>query len=232
MHVIFNDLKESGRKKFLLLIPFLLVACLAGLMSFSTEVIQDLLLREKIIEIQNLVGTVNAAIDATNVEEVVESIITKTVEYVDMLPLVYAGAFQRNGNELTLITERDYATDFDPLLHQIFWDEVMNNENGSFIIGIAPRSGQGEQLPYRDIHFVYKWTPSFLDSDERYLVIAGASKYSVQVAIPAVVHLGNWFGIFAIFVLSIWLLYMIVRQALRVEKIKTAFDRYQKNGGD
>lgn len=238
MHAVHHDLTTSGNKKWLLLVPIAIMVLLIISMSFTTNIVEGVLLREKIVEIQDLVNTVASAVDATTAqgpEEFMPHTLVAAVEHVDSLTLVYAGVFKRDGEGLIQITKHDQLTNFDPRNYQTFWDEIDNEDYkpGQFTMRISTMNyEETESMEDRDMTFVYRWTPASFEIEDRYLIIAGVSKQSVQTPIPALIHIDTWFAIFSTLIINTGMMYVIIRQSIRVNKIKKTFIAHHMKGGD
>ena len=173
----------SGKlSKFLVLMPVIFLILNACYFMYASKEIQNALLREKYDEAVGLVEMLSSAVEA-NTERIWldhEQNIRDSVEFMDRLYQVYAGAYKLVDDEPVLITERFYETSiFEPFDFIEFTDAVMTQDSGSLIIGYTPK----EHI-YRELHLYFKYMPLYSPPNERYLVIAGVSKYSVTSAIP------------------------------------------------
>jgi len=225
MHTIIRDIKDSGKKKLLLFIPFLAVVIIYISVQFSGNITQNLLLREKFVAIHNMVDAIEASVNVES-EADVETLLVhslSSVAYIDGLPYVYAAAFTVQDDNLLLLSERDNATDFNPLEYADFINATSNNHVGELVIGFTP-----EGLPYRDLLMYYKWMPTELP----YLIVIGVSKYSVTTQIPAVMNMNLWIMLFVTLTAMLWSCYIVIRQITRTDKIKTAYLAllHQKDG--
>jgi len=197
------------KQKYLMLLPILFLIFNAVFFRFLTNEIQNALLMEKYDEVVNHVNVLSAAADfeAENEWTIAEDNIRVAVEFIDRLYQVYAGAYKLCGNELELITERFYETSiFEPLDYAEFCDTVFTAETGYIVIGYTP-----EGQTYRELHLYFKWMPSNINSEERYLVVAGISDYSVTVTISEWISISQWVSMGVTFIIHTALITILVR---------------------
>ena len=216
MHTIIRDIKDSGRKKLLLFIPLAAAILIYISIQFSGNVTQDLLLREKFVAIHNMVDAIEASVNVESSADVETLLVhsLSSVAYIDAQPYVYAAAFTLLDGELVLLSERDNATDFNPLDYDAFIQATQDNAVGELTIGFTP-SG----MEYRDLLMYYKWMPTELP----YLIVIGVSRYSVTTQIPAVLSMNLWIMLFVTLAAMLWSFYIGIRQIMRTDKVKTAY---------
>jgi len=213
--------------KFLVLVPVLFLALNAFYFMHASKEIQNALLREKYDETINFVEMLSSAVEA-NTERVWsdhEQNIINSVEYADKLYQIYAGAYKLVDDNLILINECFYETSpFEPFDFVEFTDAAMTQESGSLIIGYTP-----ENQKYRELNLYFKWMPLYSPPNERYLVIAGVSKYSVTSAVPLWVSMGQLVNMGVTFIINTWLILLLVRLGYIYEDRKG--EKWRKRGG-
>ena len=221
MHTIIKDIRASGKKKWLLLLPFIFIAVLVVTILISTHTMEELLLREKFVAVHNIVDAIAASVNVES-DVPVEDLLAHSlasVAHIDELPFVYAAAFTQVDGELVLLSERDNATDFNPLDYEAFMQATSDNPVGELTIGFTP-----EGMDYRDLLMYYKWMPTELP----YLITIGVSKYSVTTHVPMVMNMSLWLMMFITFIVTMWSIYIALRQSVRVDKIMSAFTAFVK----
>ena len=219
MSSIIKDLKASGSKKWLLLLPFLLVAVIFASIRVGSNTTEALLLREKFVAVHNMVDAIEASVNVES-DVPVEDLLAHSlasVGFIDELEFVYAAAFTEQDGELVLLSARDNATDFNPLDYEAFLEATGNNRVGELTIGFTP-----EGMEYRELLMYYKWMPTELP----YLIVIGVSKYSVTTKVPVVMNMSLWLMVFSTFASGLWSVYVVLRQSVRVGKIMEVVTAY------
>jgi len=156
---------------------------------WSVRAIKDARLEEKYIEVKNGVDRIAKAVNASDQVywELHEEHIITSVTDIDSLDQVYAAAYKFDGENLHLITtriydERDYEN--TEVLTPINYEEagvIFNGQqSGRFEIGYTP-----SYQKWRKMLIYYRWMPSYSAPDEKYIVLAGVTEYSIQTQIPA-----------------------------------------------
>ena len=202
---IFNDPK----RKYLLLLPFVFLIFNAFYFQYATKEIKKTLLQEKIVEITAEVNMLATAIEAK--PEMVwkghEETIIDSVEFLDKLFQVYAGAYKYVDGELVSITERYYETSiFEPFDYPELEQTILSQESGHYAIGYTPKGQK-----YRELYMYFRWVPDYSPKDDRYLIIAGVSEHSITTAIPLLVSIGQWVSTTVTFILNVILIILVVR---------------------
>jgi len=176
---------------------------------YATKEIQRALLNEKHIEIVNALEMLGAAVDANPNRQWLdhESYVRESVEFIDKKDQVYACLYKVIAGELVPISERFYETSpLEPTESNEFVDLVFTQENGDFIIGYEP-----DNQAHREMHLHFRWLPLYSPENERYLVVAGVSEYSVTTVISMWVSVGQWISLLVTFGLNMWLVLLLVR---------------------
>ena len=216
------------KRKYLVLIPVIFLIFNAMYYKNATRGTENTLLHEKYIEVITKVDMLAAGVEA-NTERAWydhEHNIIASVEYLDKLYQVYAGVFKVVDGEYILITERFYETSpFEPFDYPEFEEMARDNDFGSIVINYAP-----EDQTYRDLHVYFRWMPLYSDNNEKYLVVAGVSQYSIVSQIPYWVSAGQWVSTIVTFVLNLVLVIMIVRLG-HIRDMRKG-DKYWNGGGN
>jgi hypothetical protein len=196
------------KKKFLLLLPILFLLLNALFFQFAMKKVQDTILEEKRVDMSRHVDMLATAIDANDNRrwEAHEQNIRDSVNYLSCQPMTFAAAYKPINGGLTLITEKSNTTSFDPLIYSEFMDAVSEQDSGSLGIEFMPDNG-----PRRVIYLYFRHMPGYSSPEERYLVVAGVSQYSLVTTIPAWVSADQWVSMAVTFILNVWLIIMIVR---------------------
>jgi len=233
MHILIKDIKESGKKKWLLLVPFLLIGCLVWFIGFSQNTTRQLLLQEKYISIQDTINTLAATVDDTTAkgpEEFGLHTIKAAVENYDRLPFVYGALFivGEDGNFDPVsyrFAEDAHHLRFNAVDYPRFIELANTQDSGRITLRITDSDlGDHDMLVY------FRWAPMSFEPQDRYLIVGGVSQYSVITGIPLVLNLGLWVGVFLILVVALLMFYVIIRQGTRVEKIRLAFFEFKNRG--
>ena len=179
-----------GHKKIMVTVWLLFLIGNSYYNLWSVRAIKEARLEEKFVEITNVVDTIAAAVNASEERywELHEQNIIDSTSHIDNLYQVYAAAYKYNGKDLRLITPRIYETSpIDPFDYEQSDVVFSGAENGRFMIGYAP-----EFQSFREMHFYYRWMPAYSAPNEKYIIIAGVSEYSLQTSIPALHSIGQW----------------------------------------
>jgi len=190
-------------------LPILFLVLNALYYKYVSEEITGALLNEKYIEIVNAIDMLDAVVMADPERQWLdyEANICDSIEFLDGLYQVYAGAYKYIDDQLVLITERFYETSpLEPLEYDEFNNTVKTQESGTLEIGYTP-----ERQPYMEFKLYYKWMPQYSPKDERFLVVAGVSLYSVVSNISIWVSVGQWVSAVITLFLNIWLILLITR---------------------
>jgi len=200
---------NDRRYRFILLLPLAFLILNAVYFRYATVEIQKVLLNEKYIGIENEVDMLAAAVNANPERYWVdhEDNIRDSVEFLDKLHQIYAGLYKFSEGQLTLISERFFeTTPIEPLDFIEFRELVSTQEHGKYIVGYTP-----ETQTYRELYLYFRWMPGYSPEHERYLVIAGVSKYSIATNVALWVAAGQWASMAITFVLNVWLVLLITR---------------------
>lgn len=200
---------NNRRGKKLLLLPVIFLALNAVFFSHATKEIEKTLLQGKYEDAMNFVDMLAAAVEATTEREWQdhEKNIRDSVEFVDQLHQVYAGAYKQIDGRLTLITERYYETSiFEPLDYPEFTDAISAHDHGKLVIGYTP-----EEQDYRELHLYYRWMPLYSPTGDRYLVAAGVSRLSIRPVVAQWVSTSQLASMAITFALNVWLVVLLTR---------------------
>ena len=215
-------------RRYLFLLPVLVLILNAIYFKFITDEIKRALLGEKYTEIVNAVDMLGAAAeaDADRLWLNHKDSIRDSVEFLDGLYQIYAALYMCADEQIFLVSDRVYETSpFEPLEYSYFREAVSSRESGSVVIGYAP-DGQ----THRDMHIYFKWLPLYLPSGERYFVAAGVSSYSVVTSISVWVSAGQWASMAVTFALNVWLILMLSRIGSVDDEIDGKTDQSSRRG--
>jgi len=242
MRTLLADIRDSGKRKWLLVIPFLLLAILVLCLNFTRAMIDQVMLREKFIEIQDIINILGDAVDASTEvmpasEEVRENTLVYTlraaIESLDGLPYIYGALYyEEDDGKLTLLTKRagetEYHTLFDVSLFPEFnrmieatrqSSNTSNENTGRLRVPVY-----NSELGAHDMDIFFRFTPSDFEGAKydhhRFLLVGGVTKYSIQSSVPTLVFMIIWIMIISTVFVTIVQFSVIIRQALRVGKIK------------
>ena len=197
------------KRKYLALIPILFLLLNAFYFQYATEEIQKAMLKQKLLEVTDATNMLAAAVEGNEERFWLdhELNIKNSAEFLDKLYQIYGAAYKQTDNGLELITDRSYETSpFEPLEYPEFVEAVTGSERGNLIINYAP-----ENQDYRDLHIYFRWMPLYSPENERFLVIAGVSKYSIITKISTLVSVGQWVNTLITFLLNMVLIIMLAR---------------------
>ena len=224
MRIFINDIRDSGKKKYLLLIPFVVLIVLIAVMPLARGVMLDLMLREKYVEVQDLVGVIADATDAvTNDNAEFFSFLKTAVESMDKLPFIYGRLFRVTPGGLQMVSipyaEPEYeGSVFDLTALDDFFDMVISEPDGKLT-----HTSIGSSLGDHEMYCYYRRAPIAFDLYNQYVIVGGVSRHSVITNISAVYNLVNWAMIFIVILAILLMICVCIHQAVRVEKIKAVF---------
>ena len=176
----------NGKLRYLIVfIPFIFI-CLFALAYQNLKVeIEASLLREKFLEKQQSVDLLAGQIDAYIETPAFQSgygrfelILSAGMAHVDAQPFTFAALYDE---QLENVSARhpSYTSAFEPLNDSMFKDAVMSNEHGTYVMPFTPA---GEET--RDMHIYYRWIPSDVEMQGRYLAVIAVSRYSIESTMP------------------------------------------------
>ena len=180
-------------KRFIPMAPILLLVAAAIAVP---QIVEDAFLREKLYTVTDSVNMLAAGIEADPQKGWAEHElnVVDSVEYLDHLYQIYAGAFKVVDGKPEQITERYYETSpFEPFDYHDFVEAANHCDYGHIVIRYAPDS-QG----YRDLHVYFRWMPLYSPAGERYLVVAGVSKHSIVEQSYVWLSVGLWILVVAV----------------------------------
>ena len=168
---------------------------------------QKNLLDNKCAEVENELGMIAAAVNADPDEpwDSHRKNIVDSMGWLDKQPFTFAAMYAPEGEELTLLTERDNATNFDPREFDVFNRAISKNDRGSLVIGFTPTG-----MKYRDMHLYYLWVPDYSWMPERYLLVAAVSEYSITVKLAQWITIALQAGVIVLSAFFGWLFYLKV----------------------
>jgi len=200
---------DSGRGKWALLLPLVLLCCLILLIKINDDTTHKIMLYEKYVSIQDTVDSFAEAGNATSArtpEEFERHILREAVESLDRRPYVYGALFGLTSNgKLARLSERyaeNYAhASFDVPNYPEFIEMAMEQESGYITLKVTDSPlGEHDALVY------YRWTPMKFEPQDRLLIVGGVTRYSVRTSIPAVINLSLWAAAFATAIMAFYVI--------------------------
>ena len=218
---------NHSKKKYLLLLPIVILLLNAFYFQYATKNIEDTILQEKYLETVNHVNMLAAAVEANETRFWLdhEKNIVDSVAFIDRLPLTFAATYKPVNGMHMLISERDDATNFDPRVYPEFREAVATQDNGKLHVRFTPANGRP-----RDMYLYFTHMPMYSPPEQRYLVVTAVSKYSVISSVPAWVSAGQWVSMIITFFLNMWLIVLVVR--LGVVNEQRGADKQREEGGN
>ena len=217
---------SDSRKKYLILLPVVCLLLNALYFQYAVRKIESAMLRQKLVEVTDAIDMLAAAVEANpdRLWSEHERNLCGSVEYLDGLYQIYCAAYKPVDGELSLMTGRQFETsEFEPLDHPEFVEAIHTRETGGLVVGYAPKD-----QPYRELHLYFRWMPLYSAAGERFLLVAGVSRYSIITQIPVWVSAGQWASMAVTFILNVWLVILIARMGAGREKSE---DEKQRDGG-
>ena len=231
MKLLLQDIKESGRKKWLFLIPLFTLGFLLWFQSLSGSAIEMLLLQEKAHERRQQTEFIHAMMD-TFIEKDINTdqrgdILIAAVAYIEAhFDSTYAQVYDAQLNPLNdLHLGIGGGQKHDPLDYPEFVEAILNNEAGDLVYWYETPQAGG-----RNVYMTFRWMPTDQDHPERFLVAVGISKYSITTHIPMIFNAAIWIMIFAVTITTLLAFAVIITQTARAEKFKAAFYGTAKKG--
>jgi len=223
MNTILADIRRSGNKKWLLMIPVVVLSFLFWFQSLSGRAIEQLLLQEKTHERRQHTEFLHAMME-TFIEKGINTegrgdILVEAVNYIESnFDSTFAQVYDENLTPLNVLKPGiGGGQKHNPLEYPVFVDAVQNNGAGDLVYWYETPQAGG-----RDVYMTYRWMPSDPSHpEERYLVAIAISKYSITTHIPMVFDAVIWVMMFAVTLTLLFMCFVIVRQGMRVDKLKS-----------
>jgi len=235
MRALLTDIRDSGRRKWLMFTPLLVITLIFAYMSINEYTTRRLLLEEKYVQIVDSIDIMSASMAATRSRAATvdpgKTFIAAAVERMDELPYVYAALYQYVDGELVCVSKRtadivDHlsfnAMDFEEFRDAISREEV---ESGDVMLPVD-KSSRGSS----EMHLYYSWMPMAYPPELRYLVVGGVTEYSVVTPIPALMNAAPYLMMTFVLLVTIWQFGIIIRQSTRVDKLKSMLLRLGSKG--
>jgi len=236
MKSLIQDIKISKGERWLLLIPFAVLAFLLWFQSISGSAIELLLLREKSHERRQQTEFIHAAMDmfiemGISTENRGE-LLVRAVAYIEAnFDSTFAQVYRLQGEELTpLIDPHDGVgggQKHDPLDYPEFVDAVLDYENNA---GDLVYWYETPQAGGRDVYMTFRHMPIDPENPEHFVIAIAISKYSLTTQIPMVFDAVVWAMIFVVTFTLLLMFSVIAAQFIRAGKYKTALHEVTKNG--
>ena len=183
------------------LIPLLLLAIMSIIYVYVAQETERAFLASKYDEVKNEVGMIAAAANADPDDpwDSHEDNIREFMKFLDAKPFTFAAAYKPDAGELTLMTERDNATNLDPRTFDVFMDAIYTAEQGELVFDFTP-----EGMDTRAMHLYFEWVPNYSKPTEKYLLVAAVSRYSVTIKVPYWITLAPLVGVALAFLVCVW----------------------------
>ena len=151
-----------------------------------------------------------------------------STEYLDKLYRVYAAVYKHYDGQLIKITRRfqdemEGPDDmyFDPFDYPEFVRDIASNDYGGIVVDYRANNNVMHNL-----HIYYRWMPLYSPPDERYLVVAGVSKYSITSKIAHWETGGHWISIVITAIVCLWGVILLIRLG-HVHDSRRGRDKYR-----
>ena len=200
---------SEGKKRYLFLIPVVFLLLNAYYFQYVSAQIYDAILSEKRNEVDNHIKMLAAVANQDENRPWInnEPNIVKAVEYLDSLPMTFAGVYKRINGNLKMISKRNEEIEFNPIRYSEFFDKIAKNESGCL------------ELPYmkdgkvkENWHLYFQYLPMYAPPENRYLVVSAIADHSVVNAIPLLESAGQWANTVLTFLLNIILVVKITKK--------------------
>ena len=176
--------------------------------NFISDGIDDMLLREKLIEKQLEINLIAEQTDLfvdkdedwdSAYEHYVDSIIT-TVELLDRVSMTYAAVFDENLENLSARSPSYEGSPFEPNLSAEYVQAVGEKESGNVVIPFTPPGSEE-----RDMHLYFRWLPSDTALPHRILVVIAISKFTVDMGLASWLQIPAVLLVVAVVIIAIFL---------------------------
>jgi len=165
------------KQKYLIVIPIIIL--ILGVFFFQNLIheVENALFEEEYIKVTNIIDLIGSCLEAdpSRYWQEHEQNVIHSIEFIHELTGVYGVAYAYNEGVLTPLTTAFEVSVFDLMDYEELVDIMSAQETGSFKI---ENVFDGESK--RDIYFYFRWTPIYSPVWERYLLVAGVSRYSIS----------------------------------------------------
>ena len=176
----------NNRRKYSLLVSLLILIAFTCYFYFALQHMHNVLLSEKFIdkkfEINLICDQADRLVKADKNWDTYDykTFLSDLVTHIDSQPSIYAEMFDKDFYGVSL---RIYETEpFDPWEHDSLAEAIRIKDRGEMSVSI-----KGENWPQ---HFYWRWVPTDKSLQNRFLVIVGASNFSVSSSIECWVIYG------------------------------------------
>jgi len=184
----------SGRRKYLFVIAMLVLVAFCFYFSYAFKSVEATLVKNQAWEKQQDVSLLCGVVDRLiEIDEAMSpgygygEVLQFAVEYIEAnYTSTFAQVFDDRLNPLTPLSPGvGGGQKHNPLDYPQFVAAVKNNESGSLVYWY-----QTEQAGGRYIHMYFRWVPTDVSHNSRYLVAVGISKYTVKESLDPKVTYG------------------------------------------
>jgi hypothetical protein len=225
-----HGIMNSGRRRWYLLIPLIILAFLIWYQLLSSSAIEALLLQEKAHERRQSTELIHAMME-TFVEKGIsadarESILVAAVAYMEAnFDSTFAQVYDEQLNPLNVLhLGVGGGEKHDPLDYPEFIEAVLAalNSDSDEKAGDLVYWYETPQAGGRDIYMTFRWMPTDYENSERLLVAIGISRFSLTAHIPMVYDAVIWIMIFVVAFTTLLMVFVIIRQTVRADKYEAA----------
>ena len=226
MGTILSDLKASGKKKWIFAFPVLLVILLIWCMEFSGGVVRQLQVEDKYVEIVDIIDIISIAINVAyeSPDDFGHHGLKSAIEYIDSTALPFAQCAIYKLVDGRFVPQS--ATDaeaagfyFDINGHADLAEAAKGSDSGKLTIQVGSGS-TGEPM---SLYTYFRWAPMSWEPGQRFLIFGAVAESNVSTDMPAVLNLSYWAMLLATVLCTVALVYAIVRQCLRMDKVKAIY---------
>jgi len=183
----------SGWRKYLWIVAILILVAICLFVRFALKAHEDTLVKEKAWEKQQdvalLCGIVDKLVEMdkkTGNYHGYEEILIFAIQNIEAnFYSTYAQVFDEKLTPLISLNPGvGGGPKHNPLDYPEFIDAVNNNEFGSLMYWYETSEAGG-----RNVHITYRWVPTDIDHEMRYLIAVGASKHTIIESIdPYIIY--------------------------------------------
>ena len=205
---------SEGKKKYLFLIPIVFLLMNAYYFQHVSEQIHDTILSEKRREVDNNIKMLAAVANQDEGRPQIdhEPNIVKAVEYLNSLPMTFAGVYKRVNGSLTMISKRNEEIMFNPIRYSEFFDKIAKNESGYLELPYMENGKAKENW-----HLYFQFIPQYAPLENRFLVVTAIADRSVVNRIPLLESAGQWGSTVLTFLLNVILVVKITKKRQTAE---------------
>jgi len=192
--------------------------------NYINVTVHELLLKEKYIELIDIVDTIAETMNATRTRgpvEFGEHYLIAAVEHLDRLPYIYAMLFKYDTSNFIEMSARHVDEESHLLFNAMYFTDfkrmVLENDSGEMMLQVK-ESSYGPH----EIFIYFRWTPMTFDRNDRWVIVGGASKFSVITEVPFLLSGGPYIAILFMLLVTTWQIYVVVSHDIRLKTLRSA----------